>query len=236
LKNEIDDGINANTAAYARFVVKELRDRYPRPIGLADIQEMIELVMLDVLPDWQKDSGGNINQSFAQTKAEAVLPGALAWLLEAGYLVGVDAASYKISNKVFETPDQVASAATPNDPPRVPKRYLVNWHEILDALGLPNNDEKRSLVNRLMDELSGPIVVAGQGSQPRVEKMELLEWWKGLQDRFKELGQRRMDLAATLSAQHDDGREGISTPEISGSVKHRHDSASCNIEKGPKTS
>jgi len=101
LKNEIDDGINANTAAYARFVVKELRDRYPRPIGLADIQEMIELVMLDALPDWQKDSGGNINQSFAQTKAEAVLPGALAWLLEAGYLVGVDAASYKISNKGF---------------------------------------------------------------------------------------------------------------------------------------
>ena len=70
--------------------------------------------------------------------------------------------------------------------PQRPKVYLRNWPEILDVLQLPENDSNRSNVRRSNEKFTGPIVIQKQGSQPFVEKLQLLEWWNELEKRVQE--------------------------------------------------
>lgn len=120
----------------------------------------------------------------------------------------------QIAHSVVAEGDEVA--------PR-PKKYLMSWQEILSALQLDNNDENRSRVRRLneSEKHPGPIIIAGQGAQPKVEQQSLLEWWNGLEEAFRESAGRQRDRAATLEERHPHGRDGQVVPNIRGSVKPR---------------
>jgi hypothetical protein len=116
-----------------------------------------------------------------------------------------------------------------------PKQYLRNWREILAALDLPNNEESKGWVRRLIDLHAGPIILPHKrGGQPKAEKSKLIEWWNGLEDRFKESGQRIRDRDATVAVTHNYGRDGTVAPDVGGSVKNRRTSQ--KVRKGPKTS
>lgn len=102
-----------------------------------------------------------------------------------------------------------------------PKEYLLSWREILGALAMKNNAESKSRVRRLNDseQHPGPILVSGQGKQPRVGKGKLLEWWKGLEDRFEQSSAKQADEAATVEGRYSHGRDGVVVPGIAGAVK-----------------
>lgn len=108
------------------------------------------------------------------------------------------------------------SEAQPND-------YLFGWPAILGALKRNNNDEEKSRIRRLNDSPlhPGPIVIPGQGSQPKVEKSKLIKWWNDLGNRFDEIDGREQSIAASVSDQYKHGRDGIVAPIIGGSVKKR---------------
>src|SRR5262249_54503339 len=99
--------------------------------------------------------------------------------------------------------------------------YLMSWREILDAVGLPNNDESQRRVRQLHKMYDGPIALPSKGGQPRVNKQKLLSWWNGLEERFHEIERKRTDTQATAEAQHYHGKDGIVAPDIAGHVKKR---------------
>lgn len=107
---------------------------------------------------------------------------------------------------------------------QIPAKLLMNWAQILNSLDLPNDDTNRHLVRRLNSEHDGPLLFGGQGSQPKVNKAMLIEWWNGLEERFREIDERSRDKAATVDSIHEYGRSGIVVPEIGGSVKKRRSS------------
>jgi hypothetical protein len=122
----------------------------------------------------------------------------------------------------------VASAAeTAPDQPvlPIPVQWLTNWREILVALGMKDNKEDQDKVKKLNKAYSGPIVIPKQGAQPKVDKLKLLEWWNGLEQKFWDEKQRQKDTKATAAAQHPYGQGGIVAPDVSGGVKKRRDSA-----------
>jgi len=102
-----------------------------------------------------------------------------------------------------------------------PKQYLFGWPEILDALGRKDSKEERARIKRLNELHVGPIITPGKGGQPKVDKVTLLEWWNGLEERFAEVAQRRADAQATIQAGHEYGRDGRVLPDISGDEKRR---------------
>jgi len=102
-----------------------------------------------------------------------------------------------------------------------PKKYLFNWLEILDALGMTNDEERRGQVRRLNDSHAGPIAFPGKGAQPKVDRDRLIAWWNGLERRFEELEARQIDRRETVSESHNYGSDGTVIPEISGSIKKR---------------
>ncbi len=105
------------------------------------------------------------------------------------------------------------------EPTPEPTQYLLSWREILDALDLKNDQKDR--VAKLNSDYDGPIVMPGQGAQPKVAKDKLVVWWNGLEARFSEIQQRARDRKASVEAQHDYGRDGTVVPDIGGSVKSR---------------
>ena len=118
--------------------------------------------------------------------------------------------------------DEMPKSGDRNTPTtKTPKCYLTSWREILDFLELKNNEEHRKKVRMLNEDFGGPIVLPGQGSQPRAEESTLIDWWNGLEKRFNELEQRRTDARATTASQHKYGKEGNVVPDIAGSVKTR---------------
>ena len=54
-----------------------------------------------------------------------------------------------------------------------------------------------------------------------MDKAKLLEWWNGLEQKFRDEKQRQRDAKATTAAQHPYGQGGIVAPGISGGVKKR---------------
>ena len=109
----------------------------------------------------------------------------------------------------------------PPKPPAPLVKLLVNWPEILIALGMKNNREDKRNVSRLNKTYSGPITIPGQGKQPLVNRAELLEWWGGLAAMVKAEQERQRDARATVSAQHRYGGEGEVIPDLAGEVKRR---------------
>jgi hypothetical protein len=102
-----------------------------------------------------------------------------------------------------------------------PAVYLMNWPEILDAVGMANNDEMKRRLRSLNKKYSGPIQMPRQGGRPKVDKTKLLKWWNGLEERFRESAQKQVDARSTLQAQYHHGRDGTVFPEISGHVRKR---------------
>jgi hypothetical protein len=102
-----------------------------------------------------------------------------------------------------------------------PAKYLVNWREILVALGMKNNSEDREKVRNLNEMYDGPILFPKQGAQPKVEKTKLVEWWNGLEVQWATGLNRARDSRPTVAGQHNYGRTGTAVPGISGGVKKR---------------
>lgn len=112
-------------------------------------------------------------------------------------------------------------------PPGPPVSYLLNWTEILDALNLPNTEEKRGQVRVLNDKYDGPIVFSGQGGQPKVVKDKLLAWWNGLEGQFRARSQIQADAQASVQNNYDYSREGTVVPDIAGHVKKSRRKREC---------
>lgn len=129
----------------------------------------------------------------------------------------------------------LAPAKTPADeqhPSDVPKVYLLSWREILNVLNLKNDKTSQGRVRNAHKSFPGPIIMPNPGGQPKVLKADLLIWWNGLEDRFREDATKRdsllVDRSATVENQFDRGRgEHTETvvPEIGGRVKGRRGSA-----------
>lgn len=105
--------------------------------------------------------------------------------------------------------------------PISPKELLANWREIVIALGMRNNDEDKRKVERLNKTYNGPIMKPGQGKQPIVDKVKLLEWWNNLEKLVESQMEQARDARLTVQDTHPYGREGEVVPEISGQVKKR---------------
>ena len=131
--------------------------------------------------------------------------------------------------------DSPSVAAKPQNgeqqPPNVPKDYLSSWREILDALGKANNTTEQRRVRDAHAKFPGPIIMPTHGGQPKVVKGDLLVWWNGLEDRYREEATERdsvrADRSATVENQFDLGRgdhEETVVPEIAGRVKRRRGS------------
>lgn len=102
-----------------------------------------------------------------------------------------------------------------------PKVYLSGWSDILEAVGLKNNDTDKNNVLSLNKQYQGPIPKVGRGEKPRVEKGKLLKWWNELEEKFQASDAARKDKAATVEAQYQHGRDETVVPEISGHEKKR---------------
>ncbi len=113
----------------------------------------------------------------------------------------------------------IEAAAVPAN--QTPKTYLTSWREILQTLDLRNDEEERTKVKRLSDHYEGPIIVPGQGAQPKVERSRLLAWWNRLEIQFGDEIHQQRGKAANADAQHNYGRTGQAAPEIGGGVKKR---------------
>ena len=116
--------------------------------------------------------------------------------------------------------------------PGVPKVYLSSWREILDALNKDNNSNEQRRVREAHARFPGPIIMPAQGGQPKVVKADLLVWWNGLEECYRdEVAERDSlltDRSATVENQFDlgcgDHTETV-VPEIDGRVKRRRGSA-----------
>lgn len=113
---------------------------------------------------------------------------------------------------------QQAAASAPNDKP---VSYCFGWAQIVDAIGLKNDQETRNRIRRLNQEHGGPILVEGQGAQPKVNFEKLILWWNGLESRFEELRDKQRDRHATIAATYQHGKDAVVVPDIRGSVKRR---------------
>jgi hypothetical protein len=121
-----------------------------------------------------------------------------------------------------EAPEGSTSLTNPSPQPiPEPKEYLDGWQSILVALGMKNNEAERRKVSRTNKEMGGPIIVPGRGSQPKVDRARLIEWWNGLEMRWQALDNQTQGARLEAEAQHNYGREGVVVPGIGGQVKKR---------------
>jgi hypothetical protein len=126
-------------------------------------------------------------------------------------------------DKAVEELRTIEAAADRPQEPGVgsPVEYLLSWREILDVLGMKNNTEERDKVRNLSDHYDGPILVPGRGSQPKVVKTKLLEWWNGLEIQWEVGHNRERDSKPTASDRYSYGKDGTVVPDIAGGVKRR---------------
>ncbi len=82
----------------------------------------------------------------------------------------------------------------------IPKQYLSGWPDILEAVGLKNNDTDKNKVLSLNKRYQGPIPKVGRGGKPRVEKGKLLDWWNGLEEKFQASDAARKDKASAAAS------------------------------------
>lgn len=114
--------------------------------------------------------------------------------------------------------EDVAPAGVPKEESG-PKKMLTTWREITEALG--ENHTQRGKIKRLNESLNGPIPKVAQGSQPRVEKEKLIDWWNRLAIQQMELANQSDGEMKSAAAQYNYGRDGAAAPEIGGHVKKR---------------
>jgi hypothetical protein len=106
------------------------------------------------------------------------------------------------------------------EPPNAtPIKLLAGWREITDALGRPYADRKK--IRSLNSRCGGPIKNRGIGTQPWVDRDDLIKWWNRLAEMADVAEDRRADAQASAGIQHNFGRDGTVAPEIGGEVKKR---------------
>jgi hypothetical protein len=103
--------------------------------------------------------------------------------------------------------------------PDQPRKLLVGWHSICEALGEKYSTRKE--IKGLNDRLDGPIANKGQGTSPRVYRDDLIEWWNRLALKHKEDSNQTKGRKLSADAQYNYGTEGTVAPEVGGSVKKR---------------
>jgi hypothetical protein len=208
-----------------RFLVCWLREECNRLDGVLAVSSGVPKGLRALLQAWRDEAS-----SIADAGENDCLDGCY-WLLHPEYLAPLnipDAAPTvrQAADALVRWCDaQPAAEAIPKgqggDTDQAPVEYLMSWREILDALHLTNDEEHRGMVRRLNGEHAGPIIIPRQGSQPKVITAKLVEWWNGLEGRFRELQQRRTDREATAAEQFSYGKDGTVAPGISGGVKKR---------------
>jgi len=115
-------------------------------------------------------------------------------------------------------------ATTPDEPPPKPKIYLAGRRDILDALDKKNTTENWRRVTGWNEAYDGPIIVKGGGSQPRVEKTKLIEWYNHLEIVWEGEANQQAGRKADAANQHAYGRSGTAVPDIGGQVKKKRQS------------
>jgi hypothetical protein len=121
------------------------------------------------------------------------------------------------------------------------KQLLHGWRAIDEALELSrsypsmNYDERRRKLAYLNRRFGGPIKVMGQGSQPVVNRSELIAWWNSLEKLVEKQAEdqkaRIRDKQATLRNLRPYGRTALVAPDLGGSVKRRRKSSSRTPDK-----
>ena len=94
----------------------------------------------------------------------------------------------------------VAVKPVDDEAPLAPKVYLSGWLDILEAVGLKNNNTDKNKVLSLNKRYQGPIPKVGRGGKPRVEKGKLLDWWNGLEEKFQASDAARKDKASAAAS------------------------------------
>lgn len=112
-------------------------------------------------------------------------------------------------------------AADRPEVPQEPKNYLLNWREVLAAIGRKNTAEDRRQVSRINEETGGPISVPKRGSQPKVERGALLIWWNRLEIQWADAANQAAGERIDADAQYHYGQSGEVAPGIGGGVKRR---------------
>ena len=102
-----------------------------------------------------------------------------------------------------------------------PITYLNGWREILEALGLKNDESIRRRVARLNTKWSGPIITRGQGCQPTCEKSKLLMWYQGLEEQYRRREQHARETRKTVEGGYTYGRDEKVIPGVAGHEKKR---------------
>jgi len=113
----------------------------------------------------------------------------------------------------------------PPDPP------LLSWSAIIAAINelqgetvLKDSAEGQQTVRKTHSHLAGPIKFGRKGSQPRVGKRALIQWWteavESVTSATEDNEQRRESKAAVSESIHDHGRGEVAA-DVSGSVKKR---------------
>jgi hypothetical protein len=111
------------------------------------------------------------------------------------------------------------------------KQLLHGWRAIDEALELSrsypnmNYDERRRKLTYLNRRFGGPIKAGGKGSQPVVNRFELIAWWNSLEEQVEDQKARIRDKQATLQSRHPYGRAAQVAPDLGGSVKRRKSSS-----------
>ncbi len=115
------------------------------------------------------------------------------------------------------------------------KRYLFSWLEILGVLHLKNTRRNRAVVRRANERYDGPIRFRGKGCQPMADEAELIDWYDHLDDRKRELDERRGNREATVEASYPYGRGATVLPEIKGHIKKRRSDWDANGRARPSS-
>lgn len=108
-------------------------------------------------------------------------------------------------------PGEDGNASLPSIVPRA-VQYLIGWPEILDRIGQP--DEAKDRIAQFNRDYSGPIITR-QGAAPKVDAAELVVWWNGLKDRWREES-ALTDVVSPELATYQHGRTETVVPEIGG--------------------
>jgi hypothetical protein len=102
-----------------------------------------------------------------------------------------------------------------------PIMYLIGWREILAALKLDPDEKRQRSIKQYNEDHGGPIIFSGQGSQPKVVREKLIEWWNRLEIIWEDQKQQKEGAHADAEAGYKYGRSGTAAPGVAGSVKPR---------------
>jgi hypothetical protein len=129
-----------------------------------------------------------------------------------------------ISNSPPITPVSQASQEAGQDDAdgtRGNRGWLINWPQIMSEVEMDDTEENRRFVREANNSHEGPIIFRGKGSSPRVKKSKLVAWWEKLEDRLRELEEKRDNVQATVAPQYKYGRDETVIPNLQGHVKKR---------------